>query len=251
MHKSDFGVSRGRTWLNAKHNDYSVNFAYPPVQGTHSDCYKSISEDKEIQPADGLDLAILTAGAYTSNEKEWKDVRQMFVSDYVRMPRRLLWVPKQSFDEDKELSGVLIEKDLQGKSLEGQMEIPQNLGNTKFWKQNDSGIYVYTNGEKQFVPSDKYKLGEHSQKSFAKDGFTRALLTEEGAELFAKTALDSKKTPWTCGLDVLSIENPEQRVALLDEDVGRLDLVGNYGGGGRDYLAFGVQCVGSPGQKNF
>ena len=46
MKQSDFEVSRGRTWLNANCKGKNVSFAYPPVQGKHSDCYKEIAKDK-------------------------------------------------------------------------------------------------------------------------------------------------------------------------------------------------------------
>jgi hypothetical protein len=233
-------VERGRSWLPIRYSGREVKVAYPPVQGTHEQCFQAINKDPELRPAEGLELALITAGAYNGIEPEWQSIRQnCFVSNYTRVPIRNLWIPKNTFKEDKSLSGVLVERDVKGKGLSTKMQVP-DLSDSTNWQQNDSGIYISKDKNKTFIPSDKYKLGEHTQKSFAKDGYAITVLTPEGAELFAKTAYDAGKTPWIWGINVSDISDPEQRVSLLYEDVGRLDLGGYVWYDVRNYRAFGV-----------
>lgn len=220
-------VAPSRGWLKAKSGNREVSFAWPPFQGTHQDCYQAIAQDKELVPAEGLDLAILANGAYTQNTPKWASVKGNFKSNWVRTPNRILWIPKSN-----ELAGILIERDNQGNGLSTKMNIPKDVNG---WSNQD-GIYVSPDGNTKLVPADKYNLG----KVNSKDGFLRAILTSEGAELFVKTAKDSKLVPYTWGLDINGLTAPEQRVSLLGEFVGGLFLIGVLG----YCLAFGVSASG-------
>lgn len=228
----------GRTWLTAQYGDRTVKFAHPPVQGTHQECYQAIKKDSELNAAEGLDLAILTNGAYTSKKPTWKSIRGNFQSGWVRVPMRNLWLPKGSIKGDNGLSGVLTERDVEGLGRSTNMEIPD----LSQFKEN-KGIYTPKDGSKVFISADNYKLGEHTTKSFAKDGYAIRVLTPEGAELFAKTAVDAGKVPYIWGIDVNSTKTPEQRVSLLYEGGVGLYLggVGNWSGNG-DIHAFGVSA---------
>lgn len=112
------------------------------------------------------------------------------------------------------------------------------------WSQNGVGIYVAPDNQSWFLPKDMYKLGDHTAKSFAKDGYAVTVLTLEGAEIYARTAVHAGKIPSVGGLDVDEIKNPEQRVSLLVEDDVRLVLDGYFWKYDRDARAFG--CARAP-----
>ena len=225
---------RGRTWLQIKHGDNVVRFAYPPVAGTHQECFGKIAEDNELRAAQGVELALLTHGAYTGND-EWKDVKKTcFQSNYTRTPNRVLWIPKSFIKGDKSLSGVLVEKDSEGKGLSTKMEVPADFSD---WKEQN-GLYVKR--DLTFVPKDKYALDEIKED----DGFARAILGDEGASIFVKTARDANLKPYNWGIDVNNISKPEQRVALLGEGSCRLALYGYFCSDGRGIRAFGVSATG-------
>lgn len=225
-----------RIWLPISYNGNTTRIAYPAFTGTHQRAFEAIGKDRALVPAQGLDLALIAHGAYSGKSPEWKDIRQdAFVINYIRSPTLNIWIPKGFIKGDANLSGVLVQKDLNGKGLTDKVNVPDL---NKF-KQEDSGLYV--SADAIFVPSDKYKLGGHTVDSFSKDGIALATLTPEGAELFAKTAIDAGKTPYIWGIDTNTIANPEKRVSLLDESEGRFYLIGLWGVG-RDGRAFGVSA---------
>ncbi len=235
--KTEFGEIGGREWLTCRHDGVARQYAFPPVQGTHRDCYQALKEDSEVVPAEGLDLALIVNGAYTQDSKRWASVRKdCFVNRYTRSPTRMLWVPKGN-----ELAGIVLERDLEGKGRTSEMRLPKNIDG---WKKGENGIYTSPDNQLTFVPAESYKLGEHSKGSFAKDGFATAVLTAEGAEIFAKTAVDAKRTPWTWGIDISDISKPEQRVVDLVEGDVRLSLVGSSWGDSGNGYAFGVSRTG-------
>ena len=180
---------------------------------------------------------MLTYGAYNGEEPLWQDVRSSFQRNYVRVPVRLLWIPKGSFSEDITISGVLVERDVQCVGLSKKMSVP----NIESWRQNEYGIYVSPNGQLSFVPKDKYRPGEHSTDSFAADGLAISVLTPEGAEIFAKTAIDAGKSLWTWGANADQIQKSIQRVSLLYENSDRLFLDGDCWSGNADLRASGVR----------
>jgi len=235
--ETTFGEIGGREWLTCSYKGKERRFAFPPVRGTHSDCYQAIKADSEIVPADGLDLALLAQGAYTQDTSRWQKVKNCFVSAYVRAPMRGLWIP-----HGHDLAGVLLEKDFEGKGRQTKMQLPKDVSG---WKKGDNGIYVSSDGKQTFVPEGSYELGKHTKNSFAKDGFATAVLTAEGAEIFVRTAVDAKKTPWTWGYQVKDISEPVQVVAVLYEVDGGLDLGGDYYWGDNvDGYAVGVSKTG-------
>lgn len=226
---------KGRRWLPIEYQGRVISFSYPPVKGDYQACFKAIGKDKELKPAEGIELALLTYGAYTGKD-EWKDVKKTcFQSNFTRAPNRHLWLPKGTIKEDKSLSGVLVERNLKGKGASTKMEVPSDLSK---WKEQNG---IYTLGDLTFVPKDMYKLGEMGEN----DGFARANLSEEGVPIFIKTARDAKLIPYNLGTNVNDISEPVQRVALLDECGGRLNLDGDYSWS--DYSndrAFGVFVAG-------
>ncbi len=237
--KTEFGEIGGREWLTCKHDGKTRLYSFLPVQGTHQDCYQALKKDSKVVPAEGLDLALITNGAYTQKTKRWASVRDdCFRDRYVRSPTRVLWIPKKH-----ELAGIVLERDLEGKGITTTMEMPLTIDG---WKKGDNGIYTSPDSKLTFVPAENYKLGKHNKGSFAKDGFATAVLTAEGAEIFARTAVDAKLTPWTWGFDIKYILEPEQRVIGLDNDNKGLGVNGGswsgygYGYGG---YAFGVSIT--------
>ena len=231
MSKAEFSEEINRNWLVCKVNGREIKYAYPPVQGTHVDNYKKINEDSEIVPAEGLDISLLTKGAFSRNSPQWKDVRdRTLIGGYTRIPSRLLWVPS-----NHKLEGVFVQKDTQGKGLSERMSIPESVDG---WKQQGN---LYLKDDFTFVPKGVYRLGEHNQKTFSKDGLAIALLTEEGAEIFARTAYDNKRVPYNWGVDIDSLSSPEQRVAYVFAFMDTLYLNG-YNQGDDSYgFSFGVR----------
>lgn len=110
-----------------------------------------------------------------------------FVTSHVRIPNRFLLIPVGEIKGDKSLSGVLVEKDRQGRGLSTKIEIPD----LSKWKQNDAGVYVSKDGNACFVSSNAYE-----GKSFENDRIVHAVFSAEGAEIYAKTARDAGKTSY-------------------------------------------------------
>lgn len=238
-------IERGRIWLPIQYGQNEVRFAYPPVQGTHQECFQALAKDEELRPAKGLDHALLTYGAYNGKDKEWKDVRQTsFVSNYIRMPSRMLLIPVGHIQGDASLSGVLFEDDVAGVGLSTQMQIPD----LSKWAQK-KGIYRSPHSSALFIPNVAYE-----GKSFEQDGIAQAHLTPEGATLFAQTAQDAGKTLYNRIVQRMKeITVPEPRVSLGCEDSGELGLDG--GGCGwydnRYGRAFGVFPTGEARTQKF
>jgi len=226
--ETTFGET-GREWLTYSHKGKEGKFAFPPVRGTHQKCYQAINADSEIIPAEGLEIALLTQEAYTQNTPRWEKVREdCFVKRYIRAPMRLSWMPHNS-----ELAGAIVERDLEGRGLLSKMNLPVDISN---WKKNESGLYVSPNENQIYVEKARYSLGEINEN----DGLAIAYLGREGAEIFVRTARDNKKVPYSWGLNIKDIKQPEQRVVVLGENGGRL-CVDGLNWGGYDYgCAFGV-----------
>ena len=234
-------IPLSRAWLIAKNGEEITRFAWPPFQGTHQECYQAIAGDSELVPAEGLDLALLAQGAYTSTPltPQWQSAREYFKNSYVRTPNRVLLIPAGNINGDASLSGILVERDTDGKGLSTKMNVPD----LSCWKQNSNGVYAPNDGtyEAVFVPSTAY-----DGKPFENDGVVHAHLTPEGAELFARTARGAGLVPhdWLA-IKMKEIKSPKQLVSLLDEDVDGLALGGDwlgYGGyafGGRRETAEG------------
>ena len=236
-------VQRGRVWLPVQYGQQEVRFAYPAVQGTHHECFTAINKDKELRPAEGLELALLTFGAYNSKEQEWKDIRQTcFIDQCTRASCKLLLIPAGPIASDASLSGVLIERDINGIGLTKEMQVPD----LSQWEETE-GVYhlVSSSAKAVFVPSSAYE-----GKSFEQDRIAHAHLTPEGAELFAKTARDAGKNPhnWIARR-MKEIKLIEQRVSLLHESsyrLGyRLGLNSSGWGVNRYSRAFGVSLGAS------
>lgn len=226
-------VERGRTWLPVSYNGNETRFAYPTFQGTHQEVFTAINQEKGLRPAEGIELALLVHGAYSNQEPEWASIKQdAFVSNYTRVPTRNLWLPNGFVSVDgkveKELRGVLVERDVKGLGLSTRMNTPD----LKEWKLIN-GIYVSPDTTQQFVPESAYS------PDFENDGFAIATLTQKGAHIFSQTARDYNKVPTTWKVDVTKISKPEQRVSLLNEYAGLFLCDGGWDGGGDD-RGFGV-----------
>ena len=231
MKKTEFSQEIGRSWLHADYDEKRISFAYPPVKGTHVENYKVINADPEIVPAEGFELSLLVQGAFLGNSKQWQDVRDRCITEnYIRIPKRLLWIPSTH-----EFAGVLIENDLKGRGLSTIMNVPESMDD---WKNQD-GIYFKDN--MILVPADKYALGEHNSDSYVKDGLAASVFTEEGAEIFARTANDNNKMVYNLGIDITRIVSPEQRVAVLDSGRVRLYLGCAFLDDVRGCFSFGVR----------
>ncbi len=229
--KINFGNEiAGRNWL--PYNDNKSAFAFPPIQGKHKNCYQKMKADSEVVPAEGLDLAILTEGAYTQDGPMWQKVKaDCFVNRYTRAPVRVLWVP-----HGNDLAGVLLERDLEGNGVTTEMKLPKNVDG---WKKGENGIYESPDKNLIFAPEGSYKIGKHNKNSFAKDGFATAVLTAEGAEIFARTATNAKLKPRTGGFEAKEIGGLIQRIVELGECDGRLSLIGDSWLDGGSGYAFG------------
>lgn len=227
-------IERKRVWLPIRHGRKTIRFAYPPVEGNHRECFETLNADPEVRPAEGIELALLTHSTYTGKD-EWEEVRKScFQSNYTRTPNRILWIPRGFIGCDKSLSGVLVEKDLNGRSLFTKTDVQtMELAD---WKEQDG---LYKQGNLTFVPSDKYSVGKMKED----DRFVRAILGDEGISIFIKTAKDSKLVPYNWGCNVNEFEKPEQRIVAL---IGCYDALGldGYWGDNSHIRAFGVSKSG-------
>lgn len=123
MKTAVFSERIGRSWLDADYDGKRISYAYPPVQGTHEENHKAINSDPELVPVEGLEISLLTQGAFNGNSPQWQDVRdRCILQNYIRIPMRLSWIPSTHV-----LAGVFIERDLQGRGLSERMNIPGNL----------------------------------------------------------------------------------------------------------------------------
>ncbi len=240
-------IPPSRGWLVVENDRGETRFARSPFRGTHRACYQAIARCRDLVPADGLDSAILVAGAYdkeNENHKQWQSVKANFIGNKVRMPRGVLLIPAGYIKGDKKLEGVLVEKDWQARGIDDTLVVP-DLSN---WKQNDAGIYVpkVKGYEAVFVPSTAYK-----GKSFEKDGVAHAHLTSEGAEIFAKTARDKGLEPYNGFADMMKeISFPGRKVSSFTEDGDRLYLNGSSWSGGRYGCAFAVSSREASAPRN-
>jgi hypothetical protein len=224
--------------LTCEYNSQTIRYPVPPAQGSHQKCFSKINACAELRPAEGVELSLLVQGALEADVLPgWKKVRKdCLTRSYVRIPKRILWIPLQNSKGKKnELAGVFVERDLEGNGLSTQMNVPENLDG---WKE-ENGIYRL--GELTFVPRWRYDFDNFNKKSFSCDGLAIALLTEEGAEIFARTAYDSKMPIKKFGEDITEIKKPEKRVPIFLE--GSLDILFRCDSFDRgcDGYAFGVR----------
>ena len=233
MKDMKFGEERGRRWLTVNYNNKEIKYSYPPVQGRYTDCFQKINSDSELKPANGLELALLTAGAFSRKQPEWEDIKEKgIIQNYIRIPKRALWIPKKH-----EFAGVFLEEDSEGKGLSTKMKIPKDING---WKEQN-GIYISKDKILIFIPDGKYKLENYDKDSFVRDGLAIGQLTEEGAEIFNKTAYDNQRIPRLFGLDINQISKPEQRVSALFTYYGGGLGLGAGNGGSASGFAFGVK----------
>lgn len=211
---------KGREWLTYEQlNGTKGAFAFPPIKGIYRNCYQKMKADSEVVPAERLDLVLLAQGAYTQETSRWHKVkRECFVNRNVRAPMRTFWIPHKN-----ELAGVLLERDLEGEGRTTKMQLPKN---TSGWTKGENGVYESPNKNQILVPARSYKLEEHTAGNFARDGLATAILTAEGAEIFAGIAVDAKLRLCIWGLDIKDINEPEQRVVGLYGNALRLGIGG-------------------------
>ena len=218
---SERGLIQGE--LRAQRGGKVIRFAWPPYKGAHPDCYRTFKGSTTLAPAEGLDLAVLTHGAHNQDTPLWKKAELKFsYRSYVRTPHRCLLIPSGNIKGDPCLSGILVERDVEGNGLNTIMNVPD----LSSWRQNDDGVYVQHDNSYSavFVPSTSYE-----GRSFEKDGVAHAHLTPEGAELFARTARDAGLDPYNwLAHRVNKIKSPEQRVSLLSKLKDMLYLGGHF-----------------------
>jgi len=204
----EFGELSQREWLTCNYNNQNVWFAFPPAHGTHKEWFESITSDKELMPAAGLELVLLLKGAHTLDTEKWKDVKDQFSSKYIRFPTRLTWIP-----ENSGIAGVLIERDLYGVGLNSSTDFPKKE-DLKNWEKNEQiGIYISREKNQFFIPEGSYNLGRVNEN----DAFLVACLGGRGAKLFVKTAIENGKIPCTGGIDISKIDEPKQRVVAFGD----------------------------------
>jgi hypothetical protein len=194
-----------------------MHFAYPPFRGTRSECFRAINADHQIVPAEGLDLALIIQGMLNSRTPRWQALRDSSFLKYIFAPVNFIFMPPSS-----ELSGVVVERDLQGQWTGRREAININLSD---WRKNKHGLYVSPDQARTFVPYSRYsgKLQDHR--------LLVTILGEEGAEIFARTIKDARME--TSIHDSLitadCLTEPERMGLFFDYNDGGLFLVGNIG----------------------
>lgn len=249
--KNASGEINPREWLVYHHNGKDGAFAFPPTRGHYRDCYQTMKLDRELVPAEGLNLALLVQGAYTKETPRWQKIKiDCFVKGYLIAPMRTLWIP-----HDDDLAGIILERDLEGEgmltSLEGE-GIPTSMRSQKnrlkenisSWTKGENGIYESPDKNLILVPEGSYNFGVHSASSFVKDGFVTAVFTAEGAEMLVKTAVDAKLKLLTWGYEVMSLTEPKWRIVDFNVDNDRFNLAGYNWGDSWEYYAFGISRTG-------
>ena len=228
-------------YLSVKDGEREIKYPVPFVRGTHEEAFKQIADNPNSRAAEDIELSYIVDGAFKAETPGWAKIRDgVILSNSLRNPKRLLYLPKRiSSNPFSDFNGgVIVQRDIKGLGVSGQFDYDANGE----WEEQD-GIYVNKKDEMIFVPASMYKGGEHTSKSYSKDGLVRALTGgEESAEILVKAAIDNKRKPWLWALDVSELENPEIRVpALYVDGGGRLGVFGDsLGGGGRCCFAAGV-----------
>jgi hypothetical protein len=212
------------------------NLLYPPVQGTHPDCFKELAKRKAVI-LEGNDLTRVAEDAYTQNTPVWKAIKaNQFVNGYTRIPVRMSFNPSKK-EPCPIFPGVLVQRDLKGIGLTAPFIVPST--DSDEWVKRDR-IYVHKTGI-IYVPEGEYFLGEHKKGMFEKDGLAIAVLEEEGAQRYEQTGRDNKLPLKSWGVDITKINQPLVRVGVLNEFGGRLNLYCYFDGSYSDGYAFG--CV--------
>lgn len=228
-------------WLN--YGDRK--FSFPPVRGTHEECYRAIKSTPKISPAEELDLALLINAAHTQNIPRWENVRKnCLINSYIRIPAILTWMP-----HDSELAGIILEKNTQGEKLTSKFNLSKEISQWEenkdgleeifSWEENENRLFISPNKDVIWIPENRYSLGRINET----DGLLIACLGREGAELFVKTARDSKKISANWGRNLKNIWQPEQRLAGLEEDSNNLVIYGYHSFGNDKGYAFGVSKI--------
>lgn len=218
--KMKFSSRQGRSWLDV--NGGEISYAFPPVKGTHDECYGTISADPEIIPVEGRNLAVLINGMYSEKDDAlWQQAKQDCMVDYwTRSPTGTLWfLDKLPNGKPNKLAGVLVRRN----DLLGREDPINEIPNISSFEEHDRLLFS-ADGKYVFVPKGAYSLGAVNEK----DGLQRAVLTDEGAEINAKTARDNGLVLWNYGIDISQISSPQQRTVVFDEGDGRLVLDGAW-----------------------
>lgn len=218
-----------------------IEYKLPFFRGTYPDSFARLNADSEVRPAENEELVYIFQEAFKAQTAGWKKVlNEVIKPSYLRNPKRLAYLPiKQSnvpFEPAFE-GGVIVQRDVKGLGV--SVPIPYRTVQGE-WKEKD-GIYINESAEMIFVPASKYKAGDHTPKSFVKDGLVRALLGgEESAERFREVAVDNKRVLRLWALNSKDISKEELRVAdLCDGSGGGLGVAGDdIGVGGSCFAAW-------------
>lgn len=211
-----YDISRTINRVGVETSRVNVEYKLPFVRGTHEEVFSRLNADLEVRPAENEELVYIFQEAFKAQTAAWKKVLNEVVKpSYLRNPKRLMYLPTKKSNlphENAFEGGVYVHRDVEGLG----MSVPILHGEAEGeWKELD-GIYVNKSAEIIFVPASKYKTGDHTPKSFVKDGLVRALLGgEESVERFAKVAVDNKKLLKLWALDPKDISKEELRVSDL------------------------------------
>lgn len=230
-------IERGETKITTPYQDKGLVHIYPSIgPGTYQNIGNEILVLWGLKTPNGDYIASLLHSVYCSNlsnESEFQNIQEI-------MRRKYLWVYNRNLWTDK---GVFVLQD------------PEAIGRSQPLDQNDlekmlkggkdiKGITFSKDKKLRFAPKESYKIGEHTSKSFAKDGFIIASCDFEGAEKIGKVSAKFKYQPRTWGLEIEKGQEPEQRVSLVgdyDDVDSWLSFDGGSMGGSDSGHAFGVR----------
>lgn len=233
-------ITRGRR-TEISFPESNRTFIHPAAgPGNYRSVGKTILENGLRVPA-GDDTAMFIYPAYcipeAKDEPEFTNVRQIIKDQYLWLFNRNGWAKK----------GVYVLKDPQALGTSEQLDQESLDTMLEDGTELISGVFLSKDKNLAFAEKRSYKLGEHTPKSLAKDGFVIATnFGLEGAEQMAEVASTFRDNPYTYGIES---DKLVQTVSALYSDcsVGWLRLgrlrVGGVGGrleGGRNGLAFGV-----------
>jgi len=176
--------------------------AYKELEpGTYQEVGNRLKERK-LQLPTAEQVASLVHSAYDSQEPEAQEIQRIMKDRYFWIYNRNLWVPE----------GVYVVQDPEAIGLSEQLD-REDLEKRLQDANEVNGIRISQDGTLRYAPKETYNLGEHTQKSLAKDGFVIASFGLEGARKVADLSTKFNDKPYVWGVE--TSKDPIQRVSAL------------------------------------
>jgi len=230
-------IERGITKLIIPHEKGELITAWPSKgPNNYKNVGKEILEDiNNLRLQTGYETSLLANKSYGREEPEFQDVKDKIDSRYLHVFHVDFWLP-----ENGRNSGMysVYDSEALGRDMKfNQEELEEKLRGAEVYQ----GVRINRDNGVAFAPRSTIYLGkEIDWNRFKINGENIAIFTPEGAENLAELGKNNFKYGYNWG--VTGNSNVETRVSALGRlwilD-GRLDVDGDWGGGGFG-RAFGV-----------